>query len=57
MASAINTEAKLIGRIKAIAQVFNVDTTKLDDDILMSIYRKASASEWALVEDSIRGAK
>jgi len=51
------TQAKLITRIKAIAQVFEVDTTQLDDQFLTSIYRAASASEWSLVEAMIQGAR
>jgi len=51
------TPAKLITRIKAIAQVFEVDTTRLDDQLLISIYRAASASEWSLVEAMIQGAR
>lgn len=43
-------EAEKIMRIRSYANHWRVDMTHLDDTILTSIYRAASAGEWYLVE-------
>jgi hypothetical protein len=49
--------SKTVMRIKANAQVFGVDLTAVDEDILFKIIGAAMADEWAIVEDLIQGAK
>jgi len=51
------SDSKTVMRIKANAQVFGVDLTTIDEDILFSIIRAAKANEWAIVEDLLQEAK
>jgi hypothetical protein len=46
--------SETIMRIKAIAWVLGKETSKMDDDALMSIVRQANAGEWDLVWDTFR---
>lgn len=41
-------------KIKLYAQAYEIDTTKLDIDVLSSIYRTALANEWALVGEKFK---
>ena len=50
-------DSKKVMRIRAYAQVFNVDLNNLDDARLMQIIRLANANEWNLVEDAIKAGK
>ena len=50
-------DSKKVMRIRAYAQVFNVDLNDLDDTRLMEIIRLANANEWALLEDAIKAGK
>ena len=51
------TSAQTITRIKAYAAIYNVDTTELDEMLLLKINRLAKANEWNLVDDLFKGAK
>ena len=46
--------SETIMRIKAIAWILGKETTKMDDDALMSIIRQANAGQWDLVWDTFR---
>lgn len=47
-------EAAKIMRIKAIAEVYDLDMQFLNDFQLQTIYRRASANQWLMVEDMIK---
>jgi len=51
------THAQTITRIKAYANVYGVDTTELDELLLLRIARAANANQWNLVDDLLKGAK
>jgi hypothetical protein len=46
--------SETVMRIKAIAWVLGKETSKMDDETLMSIIRQANANEWDLVWDTLR---
>jgi hypothetical protein len=46
--------SETIMRIKAIAWILGKETTKMNDDALMSIIRQAKAGQWDLVWDTFR---
>lgn len=50
----VSKTGSIYTRIKLYAEVYGIDTTKLDIDVLSSIYRTALANEWSLVGDKFK---